>query len=249
MINHLMLLSGVEIPFIAAQIIIHPPTLKEISLVGETAFYTGCGILNFSKDNLSPEDRVHLEHLSDFEVLMSLLQGNQVALKQNKACAMMVMSLLFPEYEIKFTLKEIILKKEDEIRSINKENFEDFKEIISAMFCLSGRGDENQNYNPGGKKAQEIADKLRKRKQILAEQASEENKEVSMLNRMASIVAVGFKININEVLDYTLYQLFDQYDRFELKEANDIHLKAQLAGARDLKEIENWRKDLHSKSK
>lgn len=242
MLNHLALISGVDIPFLEAQITIHQPTLKEISLIGEQSFYAGCGILNFSKESLSPEDRVHLQHLSDFEVLMSLLMANNAEMKQNKINAIMVLSLLFPNYEIHFLSKEISLKKEDEVRSINSYNFEKFKEIISAMFCLGGRSSE-ENYNPGGQKAREIADKLKKHKQILADQAGEQNN--SMLSRIVSILTIGLQLDINNVLNYTIYQLFDQYDRFELKEANDVYLKAQLAGARDLEKIDNWRKDLH----
>jgi hypothetical protein len=247
MINKLMLLSGVDIPFISAQLLIHQPTIKEISMIGENVFYTGCGILNFSKDSLSPEDRSHLEKLSDFEVLMSLLTGNNVELQQNRINAMMVLSLLFPEYEIKFSIKEIRLQKEDEIRSINSDNFKSFKEILSAMFCLGGRGDDAQDYNPGGQKAREIAEKLKKRKQILAEQSGAT--ELSVLGRFASILATGQCCDLNTILNYTVYQLFEQYDRFELKEAYDMHFKAQLAGARDLEEVENWRKDLHDQSK
>ena len=52
--------------------------------------------------------------------------------------------------------------------------------------------------------------------------------------------------NINEIeSEYTLYQLFEQQKRFSLKEQNDIYLKAKLAGAKDLKEIDNWMDDIH----
>lgn len=244
MINDLMLLAGVDIPFIEAQIAIHQPTLKEISMIGEESFYTGCGVLNFSKDNLSPEDRINLMGVSNFEILMSILAGNHLDVRQNKVCALMVLSLLFPGYEIKFSLKEITLQKEDEIRSINSENFERFKEILTAMFCLKGRGsEEHPEYNPGGKYAKEIADKIAKGRQKVAEQKGEQ--KISILSLFASIVAVGQQQDLNEVLNYTVYQLFDQYDRFELREANDMYFRAQLAGARDLKEIDNWRKNIH----
>lgn len=244
MINDLMLLAGVDIPFIEAQIAIHQPTLKEISMIGEESFYTGCGVLNFSKDNLSPEDRINLVEVSNFEILMSILAGNHLDVRQNKVCALMVLSLLFPGYEIKFSLKEITLQKEDEIRSINSENFERFKEILTAMFCLKGRGsEEHPEYNPGGKYAKEIADKIAKGRQKVAEQKGEQ--KISILSLFASIVAVGQQQDLNEVLNYTVYQLFDQYDRFELREANDMYFRAQLAGARDLKEIDNWRKNIH----
>ena len=49
MLNDLLLLSGTDIPFQQAQISIHQPTIKEISFIGEEAFFIGCALLNFSK--------------------------------------------------------------------------------------------------------------------------------------------------------------------------------------------------------
>lgn len=245
MLNDLMLLSGTDIPFLGAQVLIHQPTIKEISLIGEESFYSGCGSLNFSKNNLSLEDRNVLINYSDFEVLMSMINSSDFQARENKVNGMMVLTLLFPDYQIIFNNQEIELRKEDECHLINSENFEEFKKILRAMFCLEGRDGDQQNYNPSGQKAQEIIDKLNKRKQKIAEQNNENNQKISVLGRLASIVATGQKQNLNEILDYTVYQLFDQFDRLTLKDQFDIHLKAQMAGARDLGEIEDWRKELH----
>ena len=46
--------------------------------------------------------------------------------------------------------------------------------------------------------------------------------------------------------DQLVYQLFDEYQRFELKMQSDWYLQARLAGAKDLKEVEDWMKDIHS---
>ena len=73
MLNDLLLLSGNDIPFVAAQVNIHQPTIKEIAYIGEEAFFTGCQLLNFSKDILNEEDKSNLEQLSNFEVLMSII--------------------------------------------------------------------------------------------------------------------------------------------------------------------------------
>ena len=240
--NDLMLFAGVDIPFPGAQISIHQPSIKEIGLVGEESFYSGCGVLNFSKNSLSSEDRIALKDYTDFEILMSMINSKDFNTQQNRIDMLMILTLLFPDYQIKLSQNEIILLKEDESHLINSENFEEFKKILTAMFCLKGRGNETE-YNPSGDKAREIIEKLNKRKQKLAEQKGDQ--KVSVLNRFASILAIGQKQDLNEILDYTVYQLFDQFDRFALKEQFDIHLKAQLAGARDLGEIEDWKKDLH----
>ena len=243
MVNDLMLFSGIDIPFPQAQIVIHQPTIKEIGLIGEESFYSGCGALNFSKNSLSSEDRIALKDFTDFEILMSMINNRSLNTQQTRIDILMILTLLFPDYQIKFSQQEISLIKEGESHLINSGNFEEFKKILIAMFCLKGKGSETE-YNPSGDKAREIIEKLNKRKQKLAEQNGDQ--KVSVLNRFASILAIGQKQDLNEILDYTVYQLFDQFDRFTLKEQFDIHLKAQLAGARDLGEIEDWKKDLHS---
>ena len=69
---------------------------------------------------------------------------------------------------------------------------------------------------------------------------------IIIISKYVSILSVGLKLNINEIeSEYTLYQLFEQQKRFSLKEQNDIYLKAKLAGAKDLKEIDNWMDDIH----
>lgn len=245
MLNDLLLLSGNDIPFFEAEITIHAPTIKEIAYISEKTFYEGCGVLTFSKDNLSEKDRVSLGNITNFEVLMSIIRDNSFPFAiEYRTNATAVLSLMFPEYEINFNKNEILLIKKDEVHSINSKNFEKFKEILTAMFCLKGRGEDAElNYNPGGKLAKGIADKLYKRRQIVAEQKGEQ--KMAVLSRYVSILAVGQRKDMNDLLNYTVYQLFDEYDRFELKEQFDAHFRAQLAGARDLKDVDNWRKDIH----
>ena len=56
--NELLLLSGNDIPFIEAQVTIHQPTIKEIAYIGEEAFFTGCELINFSKNIFYNADSV-----------------------------------------------------------------------------------------------------------------------------------------------------------------------------------------------
>ena len=98
--NELLLLSGNDIPFPEAQITIHQPTLHEIAYIGEECFYTGCEFLRFSKDRLDNEDKIHLENYTNFDVLMSIMKEQNVTILKNKTCVLMVLSLIFPLYNI-----------------------------------------------------------------------------------------------------------------------------------------------------
>ena len=137
---------------------------------------------------------------------------------------------------------EIVITEKEAQGKINKNNYEEFLEILNTIFCLKQGAEE---YNPEGQYAQRIAEKLRKRHQKLAEDKPSEAK-VSILSRYISILTIGQQKDMNSLLNYTIYQLFDEFTRFELYLSYDIYLKAKLAGAKDVKEVDDWMKDIHS---
>ena len=137
--NDLMLFTGVDIPFPGAQVSIHQPSIKEIGLIGEESFYSGCGVLNFSKNSLSSEDRIALKDYTDFEILMSMINNKSFNTQQNRIDMMMILTLIFPEYQIHLKQNEIDLIKEGESHLINSGTFEelfkrnkDFKTMFLA---------------------------------------------------------------------------------------------------------------------
>jgi len=50
---------------------------------------------------------------------------------------------------------------------------------------------------------------------------------------------------MNDLLRLTVYQLFDEFERFELKQSYDVYFEAKLAGAKDIDEVDNWMKEIH----
>ena len=52
---------------------------------------------------------------------------------------------------------------------------------------------------------------------------------------------------MNALLNYTTYQLFDEFKRYELKNGSRYLCSRQKwPGAKDLKEVEDWMQDIHS---
>jgi len=245
MINELLLLSKNDIPFIEAQITIHQPTIKEIAYIGEESFFTGYEMLNFSKNLLLEEDKVNLENVSNFDILIAILKERNAVMQKNRNCVEMVLALIFPEYIISIEKDAFILKKDNEEYKINNENFDAFKNIINQMFPLK-TGVESNEYNPTGDLAKKIADKLKKRHQTLGELKESANQKIDMFSRYISILAIGEQKDINSLMNYTVYQLLDEFERYKLKIAYDINFQARMAGAKDLKEVEDWMKDIHS---
>lgn len=243
MVNDLLLLSGNDIPFIPAQINIHQPTIKEIAYIGEEAFFTGCQLLNFSKNILSEEDKMNLEDQTNFDILIAILREQNAVMQKNRNCVEMVLALLFPEYKITLAETCILLEINGEQHKIDNSNYEEFKRTLSSIFSF-GKSDEQSDFNPSGDLAKKIADKLKKRHQKLSEKDG--GKKVDILSRYVSILSVGESKDMNSLLNYTTYQLFDEFKRYELKVGHDIYVQAKMAGAKDLKEVEDWMQDIHS---
>lgn len=245
--NELLLLSGADIPFIEATVTIHQPTIYEISMIGEETLFTGCELLRFSKDILTSEDKNNLSNYTDFNILMSIMNDKSASNTFNVSSAIQVLELLFCLYRVMITPNAIVfLDLNDEFTicgEINDTNFVVFKDILADMFCL--KHSEVKEYNTQGELAKKIADKFKRRKQQLAELKSKSNK-IAIFSRYISILTVGEHKDINSFMKYTVYQLFDEFQRFQLKREYDVYLKAQLAGAKDLKEPEDWMKDIHN---
>lgn len=247
MINELLLLSGNDIPIEEINLLLHPPTIKEIAYIGEDKFFSGCEFLRFTKDKLSSEDRNRLENISNFEIIMSIMREKNPSVQINKTCAQMVLSLLFPTYQIQIdieNLKIIFTQEKDNLTfELNKNNYDKFIEALNEILCLGGG---SSDYKPSGSLARQIADKLRDRQAKLAAAKGMDNQKIAILSRYVSILAVGENKDMNSLLNYTTYQLFDEFKRYQLKIAWDIHIKAQLAGAKDLQEVDDWMEDIHS---
>ncbi len=240
--NELLLLSGCDIPFPIAQLTIHQPRIREISLISEETFWGGCQFIQFDKNFLEDEVKNNLSNLSNFNIIIAMLQGKDVESQSAKLKLLSVLALIFPTYKIKIGKKTIHLQEESsqEIKEINEDNFQQLKEILVDMFCL--KGNEKQ-YDPSGDLAERIANQIKKGRQKRAELAPQ--KKISLLSRYVSILSVGLQIDINIIMDYTVYQLMDAFERFQLKLSYEQWERYKIAGATGMSDPEDWFKDIH----
>lgn len=240
--NELLLMSGADIPFISAQVNIHQPTIYEISLIGEESFFSGCQFLNFNKNMIDAEDNLDLAQMSDFEVFMSIMQSSEGSIIKNNV--LMVLTLIFPTYRILLE-DELILLEDSKMVRINNTNYDEFKDILVSMFNLNENEDgTNGNYNPIDNRASKIAEKLRKAKAKKAEKSGDG--KIAILSRYVSILAVGEHKDINALMRYTVFQLNDEFKRFQMKQSFDIYMQAKMAGATGLDEVDHWMDKIHS---
>ena len=236
----LALMTGVDIPIPELQLALHQPTIKEISMVGEQDFFVGIQMLCVKKE-MYIQDESLLASTTNFQIFMTMMNEQQIADK--KQCVLQVLSLILPNHHIIFTPRSMVLKKGEEIINIDEGNFEILQQVLIQQFCLQGSGQEQ--FNPQSKKAKEIAQKLMKARQRVAQLKAEEQSG-SMFGQYISLLTVGLgSMTINDCVSLTMYQLYDLVERYSLYINWDLDIRAKLAGSTDNKPVDNWMKQIH----
>lgn len=242
----LILHTGADIPFMPAQLVIHQPTIEELSMIGEDTFRSASQLLVFSKDMLKEKDKKDLINLSDFEVLMSIIEKNN----DSRMSFSLLLGLLFPMKEVILLKDMIVLQGEGgESGFINKETFPKLREILTEVFCLNKTADGTPDYNPGNARAAAMAERFKKARERVARQKGQSGEGSSALGRLMSVLSVGMKMDINIFKKYTIFQLYDANVRFHKWEDFESYFRVKLAGGDPKREMDQWEEDIHKKNK
>ena len=234
----LALMAGVDIPIPTCQLVVHQPTIKEISMIGEKDFFIGAQCLCLNK-SMYVEDESLLKDTSNFQILMTVLSEKEEADKKENVSKLL--NIIFPNYKIMWTPRSILLNSSGGNVIIDENNFESLQEIFQEIFCLSARGE--QAFNPSNDAAKKIADKLMRARQRVAAQKQDGNG--SVFAQYVSSLSIGLQMPLNELLNLTIYQLYDLIERYNLFTNWDIHIRASLAGAKQDSQPDNWMKNIH----
>ena len=236
----LALATGVDIPFPEFQIVVHQPTIMEISMIGEPTFFTAIQLLCIDK-KMYIEDETLLAQTNNFQIFIAMMNEKQMVDK--KTAVLDTLTLLLPQNKVIFTPRSMLLNLSEGNVTIDEGNFESFQFLLREMFCLN-KSDQS-TFNPVNKKAKEIAQKLMKARQRIAELNAKENSG-SMFGRYLSVLTVGLgSMSLQDCCKLTMYQLYDLVERYALYINWDIDIKSRMAGAKGDKPVEDWMKNIH----
>lgn len=239
----LALMCGTDIPVPECQLIVHQPTIKEISLIGESDFFAGVQCLCLNK-NMFTQDESVLSNVNNFQIFMTVMTEKEAADK--KKSVQQVATLLFPKYKMVITPRGMVFMEEGKSETINidESNFEFLQDAISQICCLKGGKGDQHSFNPIDEKAKEIADKLMRGRQRVAQQKGEGNNSIFV--QYLSILTVGLEsMSLQNLMELTMYQMYDLIERFSLYTAWDIDVRSRLAGGKPDSQPDNWMKNLH----
>lgn len=236
------LMTGIDLPIPELQTTIHQPTIKEISLIGEQDFFIGIQLLCIKKQ-MYIQDESLLNSTNNFQIFMAIMNEKQTA--EKKTAVQQVLTLLFPQSNVIFTPRSIVLNSPQGMVTIDEGNFEILQQLLNEQFCLKGSGQEQ--FNPEGQKAKEIAQKLMRARQRVAEQKMQgEGGSGSMFSQYLSILTIAIgSMSLTDLSNLTMYQIYDLIERYTLYLNWDLDVRSRLAGGKPDKPAENWMKNIH----
>ena len=237
----LALMCGSDIPVPEIQATIHQPKIKEIALIGEADFFVAVQCLNIDK-NLLRQDKTLLQDTNNFQIFMTIMSEKEA--RDKKKATQQLLQLLFPNYSVLFTPRSIMLQGKENSMIIDENNFEVFQTLLKQIFCVSNTNNQQTGFNPADDKAKEIAEKLMRGRQRVAELNGSAN--ASIFTQYLSILTVGLSsMSINDLMELTMFQIYDLIERYQLYISWDIDIRSRLAGAKPDDRPDNWMKNIH----
>lgn len=235
------LMTGIDIPIPECKLIMHQPSIKEISYLGEQQYFVGAQTLCLNK-SMFVQDKNELDAINNFQIFMMVMTEKEA--QDKKQSVMAVLRLLFPDYKVLLTPQSLLFQTEgQEALVIDVNNFEDFQKYLRQEFCVSTGPMDQQAFNPANAEAKRIADKLM---QGRARIASEKGSSVSsIIVQYLSILPVAIHVSKTELQTYTLFAFYDLIERFALWINWDLDVRTRLAGGKPDSNPENWMKNLH----
>ena len=237
----LALMCGTDIPVPEIQATIHQPKIKEIALIGEADFFVAVQCLNIDKNYLR-QDKTLLQDTNNFQIFMTIMSEKEA--RDKKKATQQLLQLLFPNYSILFTPRSIMLQGKDNSSIIDENNFEAFQQVLKQIFCVSNANNQQSGFNPANDKAREIAEKLMRGRQKVAELNGSAN--ASIFSQYLSILTIGVQsMSLQTLMNSTMFQIYDLVERYQLYIGWDIDIRSRLAGAKPDEHPDNWMKNIH----
>ena len=238
--TRLSLMCGTDYPLPECELTIHQPRIKEIAFIGESDFFSGIQCLCLNK-SMFVKDESLLRDTNNFQIFMTIMSEKDAIDK--KFAVQQVCALLFPNHKVMITPRSVLLSGGGATIQIDENNFEYLQSALTNICCLKTGPMDQQSFNPANAKAREIAEKLMRGRARVAAEKGQSN--TSIFSQYLSILTVGLHIPIQEIMDLTIYQLYDLVERYMLYIKWDMDVRCRLAGGKPDNQPDNWMKNIH----
>lgn len=238
------ILAGMPMKVEGANIAVRQPKVQEIIAYGETEFLTDVGLftnVEVMTEPLKKSGDSRLQYLSDFQILMSIIENDSSIYQRVKR----LFDLIFSDYVWKMDVGCFMFATQENgpfVGRLVPQGMEAFASVLKTLFIPYDS--QEVDYNPANGKAREIAEKLKKGRQKRNElKQMTEGAAISLLGNDMSVLSIGLGVDVNTFLAYTPFQLYDAFSRYTKKTIYDFYQRVASMPFMDVSKMEepdNW---------
>lgn len=246
--NQLNLILGLPLHVSNSDLKVEQYTIREIASIGYTKYLNLVGLILTTVDEhlkLLIDEPVYMDlymqkhELHSLDFLMSFSAGNDEYMKAFQNSLEFVLGLKEGQIVIEPFSNRILYKNDlsdDDVKLIDKELFD---EIVSLVEISNGIKTEVDDSNPIDERARKILEKMKKNRERVRQIKEAEGEEAPrQLHDIISAVTVKSpSTNKLTILDYTVFQVYDEYARLYTIDNYDLSVQSMLFGGT---EISDW---------
>ena len=260
-ISDLILIGGLDIEIANFPVKVHQPRLSEIALMGEDKFFQSMSIFYIEPGPLmgltndlimlnEEEKQMWIDSSTAYDTFLFLLQATALGPVEDRNVlierARLAFKAMIPAYTFVFNneSKTMILMSDDKSHSIvvDRDLFLRLKSVAEEIFLLNRFFGVSSSTIKLSAAAQKIADKIALSEQKLNKlKNGNDDEENSQFARIISIMGMNYELDY--LSNLTVYQLYNQFERFNLLSNYTQGVQASLAGASGV-ELVDWYKKI-----
>jgi hypothetical protein len=223
---------------------IAPLKVRDIIQFGYTDYMKCLNLISVElKDFVQDTSQLEDENISVLDFLM-VFGGEEIEIHLEKALSL----FLGGEAIIDKEHLQVLIKKEDGIHVVNRNNYANIQEVIKWQNYINSFEEKSlDGFDPANEEARkfkERIEKLKKQREEIKRKKGDDsdddgNNDIDFFDILCSISSKSNSINELNILDMTVYQVYRKFKRMQIIDQYDISIKSILAGAKDIK-IKHW---------
>jgi hypothetical protein len=204
-------------PIYVDNIPIYSPLLIDIAEIGHNEYLKHLGLCTISKERLS--DKIeNINNIADYDILLHCIITDNLVSDYLKSLT------FFTHIEFKLMEKDNDILFYRDNYMLNRSNYLQFIKTVKYLNCLDVEDEEELD---------EFDRRVKEAEKKIREAQSENGERIEFADLISSVTNMdGNDLNILNIWDLNIFQLYDQFQRGQLKEGYRLGIKQLLAGAK-----------------
>lgn len=220
---------------------IAPLKVAEIIDIGYSEYMKCLNIMTLEVNDFLQQD---IDEIHVFDLIVAF-GGEEIEKAFEQALSLFLHGEAIVDKE---NLRVFIKKSEEDIRIVNRDNYDAIQDIIKWQNYLKNFDEKKfDDFNPADeetRRLKEQMDAVAKRRDELKRKQNQDDSEdvndnIDFYDILSAISSKSFGVSELNVIDLTVYQVYRKFKRLEIIEQYDISIKSILAGAKDIK-LRHW---------